>query len=97
VAQARARGLKCYASQQEAQQSCREPEKKEELCWVCVNGRVSQLSATVARGRGLQCYSSQQEAQRNCQGEITKPTAPPRVTPTRPPFTRATPSPSGKP
>jgi hypothetical protein len=83
AAQAKARGTKCFGSQQEAQQNCKPPEK---LCWVCLNGQVTQLPEATAQGRGLKCYSSRGEAASNC-GQ--KPTPGPRETiPPTPPRPR---------
>jgi hypothetical protein len=68
-AQARARRTRCYPSQEEAQQNCKEKETADKRCWVCINGRVGQVTEAQARERGVKCYDSREEALRNCRGE----------------------------
>jgi hypothetical protein len=64
--QARARGMQCFSSREEATRNCRKEGGGN--CWVCINGRVGQVTETQARARGLQCFGSREEASRNCSG-----------------------------
>ena len=36
------------------------------LCWICVDGKVVQVTEAQARERQAKCYASQEEALRNC-------------------------------
>jgi hypothetical protein len=37
------------------------------LCWICIDGKVVQVSEEDARARGRQCYPTKEAAQRECQ------------------------------
>jgi hypothetical protein len=73
--------LQCYSSREEATRSCRK-EGGGGNCWVCMNGRVGQVTEAQARARGLQCYGSREEAARSCgggQGPTKSPRRQPRL------------------
>ena len=73
-AQARAQGVECFASREEAQQNCKE-RVADSACWACLNGRVVQLEGRpgTLEGRSMLCLSGRGA------GELQAPPGRPRI------------------
>ena len=56
----RPRAASVTPSKEEAFKNCGK------LCWICVDGKVVQVSEAEAKAQGAKCYPSEREAQRDC-------------------------------
>src|ERR1044072_9572974 len=56
------KGGQCYPSEEEAKAH----QKECTPCWVCINGKLVQVSQAEAKAKNLECYPTAEEAQKHC-------------------------------